>query len=692
MIAGIAAAIAVPSLLILYFLKLRRRDVHISTTLLWKKAIEDLQANAPFQKLRRNILLLLQLLVLAAVLAAVGQPQITGQAPVGDKHVILIDRSASMKSLDGDPDKPGSITRLDRAKAQAIELIDSLREPGLFDRGGGDEAMVIAFDTTAGVLHQFSTDKASLKSAIEAIEATDAPSSLGEAFRLAKAHVAPPEIVEGIGLRAAPGSTIHIWSDGRLPDANKAEPSSADVVLYHAVGSPDAGNVGITALRAERGYENPQSLSVFVGLHSTNRDERSVDVELSIDGAVAAIRSATVGGATQEALDTQEGEPPRSRPVPGSGGVVFNIDRAQGGLVTVALSGLETPSNLLSVDDTAWVVVPPAKRLSIAVVSTTLTHEAIMLALDPEAMPISRLDDLTPEQFEQARDAGQAGQYDVVVLDGWLPTMPEGAKVTLPPGRYVILGAAPAPPFGLIDHGTGDPVMVIDWDREHPALRSTSLGNVIFYEPRRLEIGPDSAATVIAASDDGPAIVELAGAEVRALVVPHDVAKSNWPFDVSFPVFLAAAVRYVGDEGTSALGRIIQPGGTLTERLPAGAGDVRLKLPGGRRVELSPAGDGTIVFGPIRRVGLYALSWTGAAGALDRVIGSRVARDVAANLLSEDESNIATASSLSLAPRVVEAQEDATGSGVRKLWPWLLLACLVLMLLEWFVYNRKVQL
>ena len=69
-----AAAAAVPLLLLLYFLKLKRQEMLVSSTLLWKRAVQDLQVNAPFQKLRRNLLLLLQLLALAAILLALAGP------------------------------------------------------------------------------------------------------------------------------------------------------------------------------------------------------------------------------------------------------------------------------------------------------------------------------------------------------------------------------------------------------------------------------------------------------------------------------------------------------------------------------------------------------------------------------------------------------------------------------------------
>src|SRR3954463_11001941 len=107
------AAIFIPLLLILYFLKLRRREMTVSSTLLWKKAVQDLQVNAPFQKLRRNLLLLLQLLLLMLLLLAFSRP-VTNYSPgAGTTSVILIDRSASMGALD--PSLKGK-TRLDEAK------------------------------------------------------------------------------------------------------------------------------------------------------------------------------------------------------------------------------------------------------------------------------------------------------------------------------------------------------------------------------------------------------------------------------------------------------------------------------------------------------------------------------------------------------------------------------------------------
>ena len=241
LLAAGAAAVAVPTLLILYFLKLRRRDMEISTTLLWRKAIQDLQANAPFQRLRRNILLILQLIVLAALLTALGQPQIQGEQLRGQKHVILIDRSGSMLATDETDADGGPLSRFDAAKKQATDLVELMREKGFFDTKEADEAMVIAYDTTADVRQTFTGDKRALKRAIESITATEGPTSIEEAMRLARAH-APRRVVEGMAIEGLDGGLplhMHIFSDGRLPDAAKAKPGPEDQIEFHRVGKTD---------------------------------------------------------------------------------------------------------------------------------------------------------------------------------------------------------------------------------------------------------------------------------------------------------------------------------------------------------------------------------------------------------------------------------------------------------------------
>src|SRR4051812_552652 len=95
---GLAFASLGGIVVILHMLKMKRREVDISNSLLWKKAIEDLRANAPFQKLRKSLLLLLQLLAVVALAIALGRPVKRMAKEEGRRIAILVDVSASMGS------------------------------------------------------------------------------------------------------------------------------------------------------------------------------------------------------------------------------------------------------------------------------------------------------------------------------------------------------------------------------------------------------------------------------------------------------------------------------------------------------------------------------------------------------------------------------------------------------------------
>src|SRR3954447_22841148 len=102
--AGWAVLAGIPvAIIALYFLKLRRRPVQVPSTLLWRRSLEDLHVNSLFQRLRRNLLLFLQLLAVFAAMLALAGPRIKGTSSQGQRFVLAIDNSASMTATDIKP-------------------------------------------------------------------------------------------------------------------------------------------------------------------------------------------------------------------------------------------------------------------------------------------------------------------------------------------------------------------------------------------------------------------------------------------------------------------------------------------------------------------------------------------------------------------------------------------------------------
>jgi len=719
-LAGLAAAVAVPTLIILYFLKLRRRDVEVSTTLLWRKAIQDLQANAPFQRLRRNILLLLQLLVLACVLFALAQPRIRGTQPVGTRHIILIDRSASMSALDGEDGAPvgRERTRLEQAKRVAIEqIVENLREPDLLGSlgifGGGtqtaDQAMVITFGAGADVRQPFTSDKAVLRRAIESIEPTDEPTSFRQAYELARAFMGSVVIDEQEAEESdaflISRATLHVVSDGNIPDAESVENDPSDVILFYPVGLATTGNIGITAVRAVRAFDDPAQVSVFVGIQSTIEEVREVDVELSLDDGTRLIRRASVAAAQRPRSTTtnsgvagaqsNEAQDDDPRVEPQVSGVVFTFRRPEGAVATIDILGA---NDLFVQDDRAYVIVPPASRLSAAVVTTG--NAPLRLALG--GLNLEPLLFFTPDEFQQLADGQRIkdavlGQFDIVVYDGEvLPTIQrtDGTRSPgLPPGRAIVFGAIP-PGFGIVDRGNeqSGSTVFIDWERTHPALRYASLNSVRIARSRRVQIAEGAPVRSIALGADGPLIMTGAAGRTRAIITAFNPLDSDWPFDPGYVLFLAGALLDLSGEGGTDVQGLLSPGQVISSVLPQGTRNAELVLPDNTVSPVVPGEDGSVNFGPISARGIYTLRWDGPRAASDRLVGGKAVRPFASNIASADESDIATASTLRLASTVAVAQAATTGQGVRDLWPWFILLAIAVVMIEWWIYNRKVHL
>ena len=666
--------------MLLYFLKLRRRSMEVSTTLLWKKSIEDLQANAPFQKLRKNILLLLQLVALAMILFALAQPVLDSAAPPPPRSIIMIDTSASMgagdeKDADGDAQ-----TRIVRAKREAIAFVESLSSGAgtgalgaIFGNTGADEAMVIAFDNGAEVVQPFTSSKPLLIAAIESLTAGQSSTRLEPAAKTAEPYAASTTVAgDGDNVTTVAGVPIILWSDGGLSDRETAQLPSGITIDYRRVGTGEAPNLAITSMQAQRVFDRPDEIEVFVAIQNTDDTPREADVEFAIDGVASRARRVSLPACNSEGQ-------------PGTGGVVFKLTRSDAAVLSASLVIPSGDTDMLEADNVAWATLAPARRMTVAMVGAP----GVFVRKALESMPLASLDQITTEEFAQALSTN-AREHEVYVVSEWpdAEALPEGPLV----GRFLSLGAIPPGDSIAVERAGGDGVSaVVRWRRDHPAMRYVDLDPTRILGAPLLSAG--ERASVLATGSEGPLIFEIDSAGTRSIVVGFDTAKSTWPSEWSFPLFIAQSVRYLGDDLAELASPVARPGEVVRTTVPVGITAVRHTTPDGERDTLRPAPDGSVVGGPIAQTGVHTLSWEGTPGAQDSVINNRAVRLIAASMQDPLESELESLETIDLSRAQVRAT-SRTGDesdGATPLWPLLVLLGLVVVMVEWYVYNRKVR-
>jgi hypothetical protein len=641
-----AAAVTLPLLLLLYFLKLKRREQIISSTLLWKRAVQDLQVNAPFQKIRRNILLLLQLLMLLAILLALAGPILSLTTGPARRFVLLIDRSASMSANDVKP------TRLEVAKKQARTFIESLRDRTFFSlKDESDQVMIIGFDDHARVMCNFTSDKHQLYSAVDAINPGNGGSALDEAIVVARAFAQSPGTEANNRSTEAPAQLV-LFSDGRIRDVEKIVIGQEELI-FNCIGNTQE-NIAVTAMQARRSYENPDEISVFATVTNFNTEQVTCDVQLSINDDVQAIRAVTIPPLKVSDKTVQ----------PGEVSVDFSLSHVNAGVLEVR----QLKPDSLSCDDAAWAILSPPGRLKVLLV----TAGNIVLESALRACPLAQLELCLPEEFE-AIDFGTLGveqSYNVIVLDNHIPTQ-------LPRCHYLVFGH---PPNG-IDVSVSEQLenqVIVDWRPRHAVLKHVNLMNLFAAECYKMTLPRD--AEILAEFGQSPALILLRRTGSIFLLAGFDVLQTNWPFEPSFILFCYNATAFLGmqagqDQETNLkVGQPIIVEGLEPETLAKVSG------PGFFGNEIKATTSGIIRFPGVDKVGIYGLE-----------IPDQPARLFAVNLLDLQESNIKPVREIVLSGQAVEAKEEPIDRANLPLWPFLVGITLVLACLEWLIYNSKVR-
>ncbi|MBN1974483.1 MAG: VWA domain-containing protein [Sedimentisphaerales bacterium] len=652
-----AALITVPLLLLLYFLKLKRHEHIVSSTLLWKRAIRDLQVNAPFQKLRHNILLLLQLLILFAVLFAIAWPVLSMKTGQGRRYVLLIDRSASMNTIDeASSGYSGRQSRLEKAKEQAKVFVESMRQKAVFSlKDDSEQTMVIAFDDHAKVMCNFTSNKQQLIYAIDSISAGHGKSSLSEAIVVARAFSQSPGD-EADYLNQEEPAKLELFSDGRISDLLELS-VAADEITYHSIGVDSSKNAGITSMQAMRSYENPDEIEIFASVFNYDGKPLETSLQLSVDSDVKAVRDISVPSSGLNS-ETKKEEP-------GKAAVNFSLSGIESGVLEVRL----LYEDCLDCDNTAWSIISPPRKLSVLLVSAN--NPALESAL--KACPLAKLEIQPPEKFDSMDQTafGFENPYDVIVLDNH-------TNEHLPKGRYIIFGQPPDN-IDVAVSGQLENQVIIDWRQKHPILNYVNLINLFAAKCCKMSLPRDAETLAEFSETPALALVERNGSIF--LLAGFDILETNWPFEPSFVLFCYNATGYLGLQVSQQQKNDLKVGEPIAvEGLSPGL-EAKVTRSDGEKEDIQANPSGIIRFADTSHVGQYRLS-----------ISDGAERFYVVNLLDAHESDIKPVKELEISnSQTIAAQKETISRANIPLWPFLAGLALLLACIEWLVYNLKVR-
>jgi hypothetical protein len=654
-----------PAIFALYFLKLRRTPLEVPSTYLWTKVIEDLHVNSLWQRLRRSLLLMLQLLVVGLAILALLRPGWQGEALTGERYIFLLDNSASMSTRDAQ-----GRTRLAAAKETIGGLVDQLQSDM--------SAMIVSFAGGPDVVQEFTNNRRRLREAIQRVAPTAQGTRIRGALELADGFANPGKVVieEGgteVDVAAQDPVDLYIFSDGRFGAVDGFSLGNLRP-KFLPIGSFDTQNLAITALNTRRSEVSADAQQAFVQLANYSTRQVPCVIEMYVDGRLIDARQLEV-------------------PADARAGATFELGDLPAGVLEARIDPPDDFEDGLPQDDRAYAVLDAPREAKVLLV--TPGNSPLELAISTErALRVARVEKMAPEALarEDVKRSLQAQQWDLVIFDQCVPEV-------MPAANTLFIGRRPPSPDWQAD-AADQPVaapQIIDWQRAHPVLNLVELGNLQIADS--LIVNPPSGGKSLIDSTDGTLLAvaprdgfedAVLGFEIVGTGQPGGTTvNTNWPRMHSFPNFFLNVLEYFSGQG-AATDTAHRPGDPVELQVPATGDGVAVVLPDGSRRVAEVSGSGKLLWQETGQLGVYTVE-----------VGDRTWSRFAVNLFDAAESDVrlrprqdgedAVETVQAVSIGFVDVAAQSLGSPVRKeLWQALLLAALVVLVLEWYIYNRRV--
>jgi len=434
-----------------------------------------------------------------------------------------------------------------------------------------------------------------------------------------------------------PFDEVLLFSDGNFPPRVNFDLSFK---LNYQRLSPAGPNLGITALSARRAVTG--GWDVFVQIEGSAGAEGNASVELFEDGnSIANERITIARGRTQR--------------------MVFQVkgDHASSLRVQLTPEGFDS----LAADNAAYLDLPESRPLRVFVPKSLVTYRRALQGIQ------------SIQLFPQETSDEASGAFDLVMSD-----RPQDLNIAT--RTRLSVGFIPPELQRFIELGTNGS-SVVDWRRDAPVLQHVQLGDLMVLDQPRFAAGAsegdleNAGYEVLIYGEHGPLLVRKQDSDALRFAVLFHTDRSTLPYRVGFPIFVANVVQAALEQAGLAEA-LANRTGVLPPLTLAPGGRYQIQTPD-QIIEAASANDHGILSGVAApRVGCYSISENGAQR-----------RRVGAGLLSPGETSLTGVTQIQFNEKLQVAVASAVAKTDWPLWPTLLLVALVVMLVEWWFFQKK---
>jgi hypothetical protein len=537
-----------------------------------------------------------------------------------------------------------------------------------------------------------------LKVRIDAIEPTQATTSLREGLQVAAGLANPSkQIGEGVVASSVVNPKLFIYTDGGFSDVEgfslgnlesevvvigpppppyspPAEGTSGGPADDKTQARNPSDNVSIVALQSRRDEEKSDVYQLFGRVHNFRAEEVATEAQLYRH----AVDKPGDAGELVDAIALK---------IPSQTDHAFTFHMTDPGLAPFEVR--LTVKDALDTDNRAFTVVGTTRKAQVLAITADNRYLAdtlnTPLVAERADVVIMKPDEAKAEAV--TRDI-KGGRYDLIIYDG---VKPDAA----PEANALYFGVFPPGPAYAKVKDVQAPV-VLDWDIAHPMMQYIRDLHLISIAAAKVVELPPGAKELIQSNQGALGFIAPREGFTDAIVsfplVEGTTPNTTWFRYISFPLFILNSIQAMGNVREGSGDEAAQPGRPVVLHAETINKEIAVDSANRPGVKVPRSPQGTFIYNDADKTGVYLARWA-PSGQLP----------FAVNLFDFRESDLAsrglvpegTPANQAESYRIKIGYNPVSGTAkppdvTKDIWWYFALLVLGVLLVEWYVYNRRV--